>query len=102
MTYLTPERKFTSEMEKRFAVGQNLLQIRRERGLSQKELAKLAHIAQSQVCAIENADYDFFPEKTIQKICAVLDITEETLYERKVEDQESYERIRRKKTSFRL
>lgn len=55
-------------------VGKRISSLRKERGLSQKQLATYASVAQSTISDVEKDDRDI-SVKTLQKICSVLDIS---------------------------
>ena len=46
--------------------------LREKRGLTQKQLAKLARINQPNVARIENADYQSYTLKTLEKVTSAL------------------------------
>jgi len=47
--------------------------LREQRGLTQAQLAALAHMKQERVCALENVDYDAWTAKTLRKLAKAFD-----------------------------
>ena len=68
--------------EIRKCVGQNILHLRKEYGLSRKALAKLIYIPEGRLRRVENGDpgaklYDFH----LKRIADVFDVSIELLYQ---------------------
>lgn len=61
------KKAFEEEYE-RLSIGEQLARLRLQAGLTQAEVAKKAHTTASAVSRYENAEYDRYELKTLQKI----------------------------------
>lgn len=48
--------------------------LRKEKNLTQAQLATIAHVRQSNIARLENADYEGYSKKTLEKIAKALDV----------------------------
>lgn len=55
-------------------IAAQVLTLRQQRGWSQSELARRAHVAQERVSKIENADFDSLTMKTLHKLAHAFDV----------------------------
>lgn len=61
-------RKGFEEESKKLAIGEQLSRLRQEAGLTQAQVAKRIGTTASAISRYENADYDRYELRTIQKI----------------------------------
>lgn len=55
-------------------VAIQIYSIRKQRNLTQAQLASVAHVRQSNIARLENADYEGYSKKTLEKIANALDV----------------------------
>ena len=56
-------------------IAMQIYSLRKKRGLSQKQLAELIEVKQSNIARLEDADYEGYSLKTLEKIAEALDAT---------------------------
>ena len=61
-------KKIFDEEVQRLSIGEQLVQLRNHAGLTQVQVAKKAGTTASAISRYENADYDRYELKTLQKI----------------------------------
>lgn len=59
-------------------IAHQIYKLRKERGLTQKELAKMIGVSQSNIARIENADYNHYTSTTSYKVAKGLGAPEQT------------------------
>ena len=54
-------------------ISMQIYKLRKEKGMTQKELAEVTGVQQSNIARLENADYDGYSMRTLNKIAKALD-----------------------------
>jgi len=66
-------------MDIKKCIGQRIKELRKQRGLSQENLAEILNIAQNSLSCIERGE-NFFTSETLEKLLQVLEVEPEELF----------------------
>lgn len=63
-----------SRVNQAIAISIQIYNLRKQKKLTQAQLAKIARVRQSNIARLENAEYEGYSKKTLEKIAKALDV----------------------------